>query len=151
MVSNCIFPNLRIGEQGYNSLTESDLNSYNMRDYSPKFLKILRRIKKCEGTVFVYSNFKQYGGIKTFIRLLEHNHFKNYDKNGPGNKRFAVWSGDQNPIYKEEIKAVFNNKNNVDGSQIKIILGSPSIKEGVSLLRVQRGTYHGTILEFFLN
>jgi superfamily II DNA or RNA helicase len=38
---------------------------------------------------------------------------------------------------KEEIKKVFNQKENMDGSKIKIMLGSPSIKEGVSLLRVE--------------
>ena len=39
---------------------------------------------------------------------------------------------------KDFIKCVFNKPNNEDGSQIQIILGSPSIKEGVSLLRVRQ-------------
>ena len=39
---------------------------------------------------------------------------------------------------KEEIKHKFNQKENHDGSCIKIMLGSPSIKEGVSLLRVEQ-------------
>lgn len=137
IVSNIYFPNQKFGEDGYNSLTDSDLSINNMKELSPKFVKILRKIKKCDGTVFVYSNFKEYGGIKSFIRLLEHHKYSDYAKNGPGIKRFAVWSGDQPPILKEEIKSVFNNKNNIDGSQIKVVLGSPSIKEGVSLLRVQ--------------
>ena len=34
------------------------------------------------------------------------------------------------------IKDMYNQPDNADGSKIKIILGSPSIKEGVSLLRV---------------
>lgn len=137
MVSNFAYPNNKIGKEGYDSLVDSDFDLANIHDYSPKFTKILRRIKKCDGTVFVYSNFKEYGGIKTFVRLLEHHNFKNYESNGSGPKRFAIWSGDQQISIKEEIKAVFNNVNNIDGSQIKIILGSPSIKEGVSLLRVQ--------------
>jgi len=137
MVSNIAYPNKKINEEGYDSLTEDDLRMSNIGNYSPKFLKILRRIKKCEGTVFIYSNFKKYGGIKPFVRLLEHHNFKNYNTNGNGPKRFAIWSGDEKTEYKEEIKAVFNNVNNRDGSQIKIILGSSSIKEGVTLLRVQ--------------
>lgn len=137
MVSNFVFPNMKINQKGYDSLTDDDLSIANIREYSPKFLKILRKIKKCEGTVFVYSNFKEYGGIKTFSRMLEHHHYKNYEVHGGGRKRFAVWSGDQATSVKDEIKAVFNNINNVDGSQIKVILGSPSIKEGVTLLRVQ--------------
>lgn len=138
MISNIVYPNKQIGEKGYDSLEDDDLSIANIKEYSPKFLKILRKIKKCEGTVFVYSNFKEYGGLKPFIRLLEHHHFRNYENHGAGNKRFAVWSGDENLAYKEEIKAVFNNKNNEDGSQIKIIVGSPSVKEGVSFLRVQQ-------------
>lgn len=137
MVSNFIYPNGKLGKEGYDSLKDDDFSYEKMREYSPKFLKIIRKIKKCDGTVFVYSNFKEYGGIKTFVRLLEHHGFRNYEFHGAGRKRFAVWSGDQTPILKEEVKIVFNNKNNENGSQIKIILGSPSIKEGVSLLRVQ--------------
>lgn len=137
MISNFVFPNGKIGSEGYDSLEEDDFSIAKIKEYSPKFLKILRHIKKCKGTVFVYSNFKEFGGIKTFVRLLEHHHFKNYEDKGAGKKRFAIWSGDQDPLLKEEIKAIFNNKNNEDGSQIKVVCGSPSIKEGVSLLRVQ--------------
>jgi hypothetical protein len=137
IVSNIIFPNGKIGEAGYNSMRESDFDIPKIKEFSPKFLRIFRKIRKCDGTVFVYSNFKEYGGIKSFVRLLEHYNYRNYEFDGAGRKRFAIWSGDQKPALKEEIKAVFNNKNNADGSQIKVILGSPSIREGVSLLRIQ--------------
>lgn len=137
MISNFVFPNGKIGKNGYASLKNADFDVANLKEYSPKFLKILRRIRKCDGTVFVYSNFLKYGGIATFIKMLERYGYKNYESNGSGTKRFAVWSGDQPPNIKEEIKAVFNNINNEYGKKIKIILGSPSIKEGVSLLRVQ--------------
>lgn len=138
MVSNFVFPNKKVNQEGYKSLTEEDLNMQNLKELSPKFHKIIKRIKQCDGTVFVYSNFKEYGGIRTFARALEHQHFKNYQTDGPGLKRYAIWSGDQHPFFKDEVKAVFNNKDNMDGSKIKVILGSPSIKEGVSLLRVQQ-------------
>jgi len=138
MVSNFYYPNGKLGEKGYTSLIEEDFDTDRIKIYSPKFYRILRKIRSAEGTVFVYSSFKEYGGIKTFVRLLEHHRYKNYENHGPGRKRFAIWSGDQDLMAKEEIKAVFNNINNVDGSQIKVILGSPSIKEGVSFLRVQQ-------------
>ncbi len=137
MISNIVYPNEKVGLKGYNSLTDEDLTIAKIREYSPKFLKILRKIKRCNGTVFVYSNFKEYGGIRVFARLLEFHRFKNYEFNGSGPRRFAIWSGDQDPIYKEEVKAIFNNKDNEFGSKIKVILGSSSIKEGVSFLRVQ--------------
>jgi hypothetical protein len=137
MVSNFVYPNKRMNKEGWDSLDDDDFSSTNIKEYSPKFARILRRIKRCEGTVFVYSNFKGYGGIKPFVRLLEQHHFKNYADNGVGKKRFAVWSGDQKPEYKEDIKAIFNKKENKDGNMIKVIIGSSSIKEGVSFLRVQ--------------
>lgn len=137
MVSNFTFPNNQIGEDGFDSLDDNDLDLANVKEFSPKFTKILRRVKKSDGTVFVYSNFKEFGGLRTFVRLLEHHRFKNYEYHGSGVKRFAIWSGDTNPNIREEIRAVFNSKNNEDGSQIKLILGSPSVKEGVSFLRIQ--------------
>lgn len=137
-ISNFVYPNKKLGKAGYDSLTPDDLLMSNIREHSPKFARIIRRIKKSDGTVFVYSNFKSYGGLHTFIAFLERQHFKNYEIHGPGSKRFAIWSGDQDIMYKEEIKAVFNNIDNVDGSKIKIMLASPAAKEGVSFLRVQQ-------------
>ena len=136
-VSNIVFPNNKLGEKGFESMTDDDYTVSKMRELSPKFVKILRKIKKCEGTVFVYSNFKQYAGLKTFAAFLEHQHFKNYETAGPGSRRYSFWTGGENKMYKEEVRAVFNNKNNADGSQIKVILGSASIREGVTLLRLQ--------------
>lgn len=137
MVSNICFPNKKIGVEGYDSLRDKDLTMSGMKNWSPKFVKILRRIKRCEGTVFVYSNFKEYGGIKSFVKFLEHQNFKDYAEYGSGAKRFAIWSGDQSFALKEEIKTIFNNRNNADGSQIKVILGTPAAKEGISFARVQ--------------
>jgi len=39
---------------------------------------------------------------------------------------------------KEQLKYAFNQSENYNGSKIKIMLGTPSIKEGVSLLRVEQ-------------
>ena len=68
---------------------------------------------------------------------MEYHGYKNYLQNGEGSRRFAVWAGDVKNEIKDEILNVFNQKKNYNGSKIKIMLGSPSIKEGVSLLRVQ--------------
>lgn len=138
LISNIAFPNKGIGENGYNSLKGNVLTKTNIKNYSKKFYKIYNNIKKSIGPVFVYSNFKDVGGIKSFVKFLEYNGYKNYKTYGEGNKRFAIWSGDETSKNREEIKSIFNNINNENGSMIKIILGTPSIKEGVSLLRVQQ-------------
>ena len=138
MISNIAFPNKSIGEIGFSSFKGDYLQMQNIGDYSIKFLKIIKKISESDGPVFVYSNFKELGGIRCFITFLEYHGWKNYIKYGEGNKRFSIWSGEETQKVKDEIKYIFNQKSNENGSKIKIMLGSPSIKEGVSLLRVQQ-------------
>lgn len=138
MISNIAFPNKSIGEIGYSSFKNDHLQLQNIEKYSIKFYKILKKLKKSEGPVFIYSNFKDIGGLKSFIKFIEYHGYLNYKTNGPTKKSFAIWSGSEPQHYKEEIKHIFNQKENADGSLIKIMLGSPSIKEGVSLLRIDQ-------------
>lgn len=138
LISNISFPNKGIGSDGFNSLKGSSLSKSNIKKYSKKFYKIINNIKKSQGPVFVYSNFRDIGGLKSFVKFLEYNGFDNYKVKGEGGNRFALWTGDESSTYREEIKSVFNSYDNSNGSKIKIILGSPSIKEGVSLLRVDQ-------------
>ena len=138
MISNIAFPNKSFNLNGYKSLDKESMRMSNIRNYSMKFYKILKKLKQAEGPVFVYSNFKEYGGLKSFVKFIEAHGFKNYKEFGEGKKRFAVWSGDEPHELKEEIKYMYNKKENINGEVIKIMLGSPSIKEGVSLLRTEQ-------------
>jgi superfamily II DNA or RNA helicase len=132
IISNICFPYRLTGEEGYKKF-----NGKNLEKYSCKIFKILSKIKKTSGTVFIYSNFKKYGGLATLIKVLEINGYSNVIDNGTGKNRYAVWTGDEKLENKEMIKDIFNKKENYNGSLIKIILGSPAMKEGVSLLRVR--------------
>jgi len=138
IMSNVSFPNKSIGLSGFSSFTGDALMIQNIREYSIKFYKIYKRIGKSKGPVFIYSNFKDIGGLRSLVTFLEARGYKNYKVHGEGKKRFAVWSGDEPHIVKEEIKFIFNQKENHDGSRLKIMLGSPSIKEGVTLLRIEQ-------------
>ena len=109
------------------------LELQNLKNYSIKFYHILKKIKKSNGPCFIYSNFKTYGGIECFIRVLKKHGWKDFKKYGEGIKRFAIWSGDESIEYKSLVKSTFNQSKNHDGSKIHLILGSPSIKEGVTL------------------
>lgn len=137
IISNIVYPNGKFGKKGYESLKNNMLSVENMKIYSPKFVKILDRLNNSSGTSFIFSSFKNYGGIKPLIKFLKYNGYEDYKKNGIGKKRFAIWSGDENKAYREEIKEIFNNVNNQDGSHIKVIIGSKAAKEGVSFLRIQ--------------
>jgi superfamily II DNA or RNA helicase len=138
MISNISFPNKSIGDLGFSSFSGDALQIQNIDKYSIKFAKIMKKINQSEGPIFVYSGFKELGGLKCFIKFIEAHGYKNYMTYGEGAKRFSIWSGDETNKVKDEIKYIFNQKSNSDGSKIKIMLGSPSIKEGVSLLRVEQ-------------
>lgn len=136
-VSNIVFPNKQIGSDGFDSLTDIKIKKQ-LSKYSCKFYKIIKKIEKCKGKIFVYSAFKNYGGIKSFIKILEAYGYKNYATHGSGRKRYALWSGDESITAKEELKSVYNLKENLNGSMIKILLGTVAIKEGVSLTAVKQ-------------
>lgn len=137
MISNIVFPNQKINEGGFVSLTSKKIVD-KLSKYSCKFAAITDKISKSSGKIFVYSGFKEYGGIKSFVKVLEAIGYKDYSRHGVGAKRYAVWSGDESISKKDDIKTVYNRNDNLNGSKIKILLGSPSIKEGVSLLAVRQ-------------
>ncbi len=136
-VSNIVFPNKKIGDEGLASFTKMKILG-NLEKYSTKFHKIMSKIETSTGKVFIYSGFKEFAGLKSFVKVLEAFGYSNYADAGEGHKRFAIWSGDENMSYKEEIKEVYNRKENLNGSKLKIILGSSSIKEGVSFKGVRQ-------------
>lgn len=138
IISNIAFPNKKINESGLKMLDKRNITLNNLETYSCKFYKIITKLKKLSGTAFVYSNFKGYGGLKSFSKILDAFGYKNYKDHGEGSKRYAVWSGDENLAYREEIKAVFNNANNSSGKKLKLLLISSAGKEGLSLFRCQQ-------------
>lgn len=137
MISNIVFPNRKINEEGFESLTNKKIKQ-NIQLYSCKFYEILEKIEKCGGKIFIYSGFKEYGGIKSLAKVLDAFGYKDYKREGTGSKRYAIWSGDESISIKDEIKTIYNLKENLTGKKIKILLGSPSIKEGVSLTAVRQ-------------
>jgi superfamily II DNA or RNA helicase len=138
IISNVAFPNKGVEEDGLTSFKGSHLKLENLQKYSIKFFTIITKIKNSWGPILVYSNFKEYGGIKSFVRALEAQGFSDYTKTGEGRSRYAVWTGDVNNNTREEIKSVFNQTSNYNGSKLKVMILSPSAKEGVSFFNVQQ-------------
>ena len=137
MVSNIVFPNRQINEEGYKSLKGSRIVDQ-IEKYSSKFSRILTKINNSHGKIFIYSSFREYGGLRSLTFILEELGYKNYLQHGEGYKRYAVWSGEEKIQDKDEIRAVYNHIDNLNGSKLKIILGSPATKEGISFTAVQQ-------------
>jgi hypothetical protein len=137
IASNIVFPNKKIGSRGLESLTKHHI-LFHLHKYSVKFDLIINKIKKCTGKIFIYSNFKEYGGLKSLEKILDTYGYKNYINNGTGKKRYAILSGDVNDKMRNDIKNIYNRIDNINGKKIKIILGTPSVKEGISFFNVRQ-------------
>lgn len=123
------------------SVTNNPLE--NPAKFCPKIKAIMDVIKSSQGKHIVYSNFIQVGlriveealrrlGYKSLAEVAAEDSWEaNKDK------IFARWDGSVSDIDKQYIKSIANNSNNIDGGKLRVILGSPSIKEGVSFKHVQ--------------
>jgi len=138
LISNIAYPNKNINEEGFKSFKGNHLKLDNLSNYSIKFYKMFKKINACPGPVFVYSGFVEFGGLKAFAKVLEAQGYKNYVEHGEGRKRYTIMSGDEKIELKDEIKAVYNQLSNINGSKLKVLLLSPSMKEGISLKAVRQ-------------
>ena len=143
--SNIVYPNGFTDQDGLDALKSSIIRS-SLDVYSCKYAALIKKLRK-NMLSFVYTAFTGFGGIKALIKCLKVFGYKNFLEDGPGKHRFAIWSGDQTNREKDIIRATFNSSINDNSGQIQIVIGSPSIKEGVSLLRVR----HVHILEAYWN
>lgn len=118
---------------GLAEMTAAHLTT-NLATYSAKLAAMMKKLRRAELS-FVYSSFTTTLAVIT--KALDADGWSDFATAGPGRKRYAVWSGDTPASGKDAIRATFNSAGNDDGSKLRVVLGSPSIKEGVSLLRLR--------------
>lgn len=128
-----------------------------MRMLSPKNVFVLKLIENLPpGNIFIYSKF-QVTCLQILRIMLINDGYEDYSNKNLGNKNnkrclfcnnrysdheksnhlfvpISFFILDKNSDI--EILKVFNDPNNIDGKLIKIILGSKSINEGISLMNV---------------
>lgn len=114
----------------------------NLDEYAPK-LKVLFNYlndkKNITGKHLIYSNFINYC-LHIIKEYLDRNGWSDYNDKSKDNipyKSYILWDASLNDNDKQNIKIVLNSKDNMDGKIIKVILGSPSIKEGISFKHIQ--------------
>jgi len=109
----------------------------NLKEYAPKLEILFKLIDENRGKHVIFSNFIQYC-LELIAEYLLSKGWSNYTKTGSiKNKTFVLWDASLNDKEKQEVKAVLNSKNNMNGEIIRVILGSPSIKEGISFKHIQ--------------
>jgi hypothetical protein len=109
----------------------------NLDKYAPKLKMLFKLIDRNEGKHLIYSNFVGHC-LKIIQKYLDKNGWSNY-LSGQKNKykSYVLWDGTLKDQDKIKIKEILNSKDNVDGNKIRVILGSPSIKEGISFKHIQ--------------
>lgn len=105
--------------------------------YSAKVAALIKQLKKNK-LAFIYTSFTGAYGIEFITTVLNALGYKSFKENKGGKRTYAVWSGNQSIKEKDNIRETFNSEANDDGSLLQIIIGSPAIKEGVSLFRCRQ-------------
>jgi len=123
----------------YNYATQVLTVCNQLSRYSSKFAKTIELSLQNEEPVFIYSNYLDFG-VETIAKILKVIGGWEWKLGGtkPQGTKFTyfLWkSGTKNTQQAQEL---FNSPENFNGSQIKIILGSPSTKEGVNFKRVRQ-------------
>lgn len=116
----------------------------NLDEYAPKLKHINNNIHDHPGKHLVFSNFIKHG-LKVLEQLLRSKGWvsiKEIIKDSSLRSKYefkvyAIWDGGVSDADKQIIKSIVNNKNNIDGKHLRVVLGSPSIKEGVSFKHIQ--------------
>lgn len=118
----------------------------NLKLYAPKLYKLIGIINSPNiyGKHVVYTSFVNVG-INVIEQYLLKNGWKSifdvYDNNVLWklyeNKIYAIWSGNETDKKKDIIKKIINSENNIYGNKLKLLIGSPSIKEGISFKHIQ--------------
>jgi len=133
--SNLVLPSNSVGK-----LTHVD-QSFNVQKHSIKFYRCIQYIHANPGPAFVYSNFVSVSGTDAFARVLRDKYMyvpvkKNQIPESSSTPRYAMFRAND-AVENNRIVRLFNSPQNKDGSLIKVIIGSPAMKEGISLLRVR--------------
>jgi hypothetical protein len=130
--ANVVFKNNIKGNQGLALL--KSLN--NIPTYSTKMAYVMPKLKN--KLTMIYTTFTNEYGVLFITKVLDMMGFSNMKSTGTGKKRYAIWSGEESKVYKNKVQKTFNDPNNNKAELLQIIIGTPSIKEGVSLFRARQ-------------
>lgn len=126
------------------SLDDYELLYKRRKLVAPKIVNAIANIKRFPGKHVVYSTFI-HKGLSFVEFILQKQGWINIldvlnDRQLWARKKqkvYAVWDGLTTDTEKQQIKSIMNNIDNINGDRCRVLLGSPSMKEGVSFKHVQ--------------
>ena len=135
----------QVGEQ-YAYTGEPFLGPGTLAQHSAKFASVIRSIDAGEGIAFVYSNYVSMGAVLFAMALEEHGYssalgsplLQNPSYSGQSKGKYALLTS---TISEKAIAKLVNqarSERNRDGSQIRVIITSPLVSEGVDFRCVRQ-------------
>lgn len=124
------------------------LSPSNLSKYATKFKTVLDCITDTSGIVFVYSNFVR-GGVLQFAMALEEAGFEpaigpkmlettSGEYTGPSRGKYAFLTSEMRERQLEQLIRRLRRPENAQGQDIRIILGSPLVSEGIDFKNVRQ-------------
>lgn len=124
------------------------LSPSNLPKYATKFHTVLKCITDTSGIVFVYSNYVR-GGVQQFAMALEEAGFEpamgvrmlektSGEYTGVSRGKYAFLTSDMKERQIEQMIRRLRSPSNSEGQDIKIIIGSPLISEGIDFKNVRQ-------------
>lgn len=94
-------------------------------------------IMRSKGPVIVFSNYVKMEGLEIFKIFLSYFGYSDYVEN-QNKLSFVEFHGEIDKLQRTKNLKLFNQKDNLDGSIIKIIMISPAGSEGINLRNVRQ-------------
>ena len=151
--STMVYPDNFMGTDGFTktfnnkgelvSRYEGEFSGEKLKKYSNKMYILLQNLNNHKGSHFIYSNYVNFGGVNLVKNILLNNGFYEYtpgkasDMEKYSNKLFIVYDNSKSITAKENLRKIFNSAENKNGDIIKIIIGSPSVSEGITFKNVR--------------
>jgi hypothetical protein len=151
----CVYPqnksfseSFSLSEGKYVYKNENFLAPSKIQDYSSKFSLITKILEKSEGIAFVYSNLVEDGANLFSMCLEEHGYVSAIGNDllketsgeiARGSRgRYLLFTSDVSNADIRKAITRLKNPNNRDGSDIRVIVSSPKISEGVDFRYIRQ-------------
>lgn len=104
---------------------------------SCKMVAMLFYMMRSKGPILVYSNYLRMEGLQIFKIYMKYFGYTDYLEGGDG-MHYTEFHGDIDYEQRSKNLKVFNDKDNIYGDKIKVILISPAGSEGISLSNIRQ-------------
>lgn len=136
-----------------NKLPLNYFDNKNLKIYSPKLLKLMENINNYKNQLgIIYSDFVSGEGLAVIEKALKQRNYAPYEVKGglsfnynplediiggKTDKKYAIISGDIDTEDRTKIIKIFNDKDNIKGNKIQLLLISSTGAEGIDLKNVR--------------